>query len=174
MPRKTRCRPSPPLSSWDCRWSWTSIRRLTEISPGTEKTIAAIAEKYNLAGQLITLRQTTDSSRRFKEANPDIRISSRVPGWSYDKEQFDKLLNDPLTDCLWTVDFVPSAKDIDRAHRLGKQVLLSLNDDCPTNIGGDRPDTNTQWDEARLNEMDGILTDYPLECVWRWRTARCQ
>ena len=141
------------------------------LSPGIEKKIAATAEKYDLAGQVTALRQTPDSSRRFKEANRNIRMSSRVPGWSYDKEQFDKLLNDPLTDCLWTVDFVPSAKEIERAHGMVKQVFLALNNDLPEHVGGDRPDTNTEWDEARLNGMDGILTDYPLECLWRWRTA---
>lgn len=155
----------------------TSINILLDvktISPGIEQKIVATAEKYNVSSQIIVLRQTTDSSRRFKEANTDIKISSRVPGWSYDKEQFDKLLNDPLTDCLWTVDFVPSSNEIDRAHRLGKQVLLALNKDLPENVGIDRPDTEAEWDKALLNKMDGIMTDYPLECLSRWRMTRCQ
>ena len=140
-------------------------------SPGIERAIAALAEEHEVADQLTVLRQTPESSRRFKEANEDIRMGSRVPGWSYDKEQFDRLLNDPLTDLLWTVDFVPSAKEIERAHGMSRQVFLSLNNDLPENIEGDRPDTNSQWDEAQLNGMDGIMTDYPLECLRRWRTA---
>ena len=81
------------------------------------------------------------------------------------------MLSDPLVDCLWTVDFVPSATEIERAHGLGKQVFLSLNNDMPEDIGDDHPDNNAEWNEAQLNKMDGILTDYPLECLWRCRRA---
>ena len=140
-------------------------------SPRIENNIVRVVDQHELFGQVFILRHTEDSLRRFKEANVKIRTSARVPGWSYDKEQFDKMLSDPLVDCLWTVDFVPSATEIERAHGLGKQVFLALNDDLPENIGDDRPDTNAEWDEAQLNKMDGILTDYPLECLWRWRRA---
>ena len=142
------------------------------ISPGIEKNIVAIVERYNLFDQLFAFGQEPDSSGRFKEANMMMRTGARVPGWSYDKVQFDKLLNDPLADCLWTVDFVPSAQETGRAHTLGKQVLLSLNSDMPMDIDDDRPDNGVEWDEARLNKLYGILTDFPLECLRRWRMAR--
>jgi glycerophosphoryl diester phosphodiesterase len=141
------------------------------ISPRIEKNIAVVVEKYNLFGQVFAFGQPTDSSRRFKEANMKMLTGARVPGWSYDKEQFDKLLSDPLADCMWTVDFVPSATEIERAHGLGKQVFLALNKDLPENIGDDLPDNDTQWDEAQVNKVDGICTDYPLECLWHWRMA---
>ena len=141
------------------------------ISPRIEKNISAVVGKCNLFDRLFAFGQEADSSRRFKEANTKMRTGARVPGWSYDKEQFDKLLSDPLADCLWTVDFVPSAKEVERAHTLGKQVFLSLNSDTPEHIDDTRPDTSAQWDEAQLNNMDGILTDYPLECLWRLRMA---
>ena len=140
-------------------------------SPRIENNVVGVVDRHELFGQVVTLRHTEDSLRRFKEANVKIRTSARVPGWSYDKEQFDKMLSDPLVDCLWTVDFVPSATEIERAHELGKQVFLSLNNDMPEDIGDDHPDNNAEWNEAQLNKMDGILTDYPLECLWRCRRA---
>ena len=144
---------------------------LKTISRRIEENIAAVVEKYNLFGQAFAFGQPADSSRRFKEANMKMRTGARVPGWSYDEEQFDKLLDDPLADCLGTVDFVPSARETERAHRLGKQVFLALNADLPEEIGDHRPNTNAMWDEAQLNQMDGIYTDFPLECLWRWRRA---
>ena len=142
------------------------------ISPGIEKNIVAMVEKYNLLGQVFAFGQASDSSRRFKEANKKMRTGARVPGWSYDKEEFDKLLSDSLADCLWTWDFVPGAKETERAHGLGKQIVLALRRDLPESFGDDRPDTNVEWDEAQLNRIDGICTDFPLECLWRWRIAR--
>ena len=140
--------------------------------PGIEQNIAAMVEKYDLADQVIALTKSSDSRRRMRDANKELRTSARVPGWSYDEEQFDKLLNDPLADCLWTVDFIPSAKETGRAHELGKQVWLCLNSDIPANIDEDRPDTSVEWAEAQANNMDGICTDRPLECLWQWRMAR--
>ena len=144
---------------------------LKVISPGIEKRIAADVERYGLFDQLLAFGQPSDSSRRLKDANPKMRICARVPGWSYDKEQYDMLLADPLVDCLGPVDFVPSAKEIERTHRVGKQVLLALNVDIPEEIGDHLPDTDAFWDEARRNGVDGIFTDYPLEHLWRWRMA---
>ena len=141
-------------------------------SPGIEKNIVALVERYDLFGQIFVFNQPVDSSRCFKEANPKIRVGARVPGWSYDEDQFTKLLNDPLADYLWTVDFVPSARETGRAHRLGKQVGLCLNSDLPENINDDCPDTSAEWAEAQANGIDGILTDRSLECLWQWRMAR--
>ena len=140
--------------------------------PGIEKNIAATVEKYNLVDQVIALNKSSDSRLLTREANNEMKTSARVPGWSYDKEQFDILLSDPTADCLWTVDFIPSATEVERAHRAGKQVWLCLNSDIPENIDDDRPDTSGEWAEAQANGMDGICTDRPLECLWQWRMAR--
>ena len=66
---------------------------------------------------------------------------------------------DPLGDCLW-VGFVPSRAEMATARRLKKPVWLSLN------IGDKRPDI---WNQARASQMDGICTDWPLECRSLWR-----
>ena len=149
----------------------TIALNMKDIAPSIEKNIAAVVETHDMFGQVSAFGQPADSSSRLKEANMKMRIGARVPGWSYDKEQFDALLNDPLVDCLGTVDFVPSATETERAHGLGKQVLLALNSDLPENVDDTRPDNGAMWDEALSNKMDGILTDYSLECLWRWRTA---
>jgi len=127
------------------------------ISPGIEANIARLVAKHNLHKQLFAFGHPAESSRRFKQADPKLRTTVVK---IYDSRQFAMALRDPLADCLW-VGFVPSPAEMDQAHRLDKQVWLSLK------IGEKRTDI---WDQARASRMDGICTDWPLECLSHWRT----
>ena len=71
----------------------------------------------------------SNSSRRLKKANPKLRTTFVK---IYNSEQLAQALENPLADCLW-VGFVPSVQEMDRAHRLGKKVWLSLYNgaNCP-------------------------------------------
>ena len=127
------------------------------ISPGIEKRIVRLVEKYELFDQLFAFGQSSDSSRRFKEANPKLRTTVYLN--DSESDQFTAALRDPLADCLW-VRFIPSTEAMEQARELGKQVWLALH------IGAKRPDI---WDEARANKIDGICTDWPLVCSQHWR-----
>ena len=127
------------------------------ISPGIEQNIVQLVEKYELFDQLFAFGQSSDSSRRFKQANPKLRTTVYLN--DSEADQFTTALNDPLADCLW-VRFIPSAREMEQARQLGKQVWLALH------IGENRPDI---WDEARANKIDGICTDWPLVCSRHWR-----
>ena len=126
------------------------------ISPGIEKNIVSLVEKYELFDQLFAFGQSSDSSRRFKQANPKLRTTVYLNDSEVD--HFTTTLRDPLADCLW-VRFIPNVKSMDQARKLGKQVWLALH------IGENRPDT---WDKARTRKVDGICTDWPLECSIHW------
>ena len=129
------------------------------ISPGIEERIVQFVEKYELFDQLCAFGQPSDSSRRFKQANP--RLQTTVYLNNSEAEQFGAALQDPLADCLW-LHFIPSAEAMEQAHKLGKPVWLALN------IGEIQPDV---WDKARALKMDAICTDWPLECSQHWRLA---
>ena len=129
------------------------------ISPGIEAKIVRVVEKYDLFDQLFAFGQPAESSRRFKAANRKLRTTIVK---IYDSKQFATALKDPLADCLW-VGYVPGREEMEQAHRLKKQVWLSLH------IGNRRPDI---WDRARASGMDGICTDWPLECRLHWRTTK--
>ncbi len=129
------------------------------ISPGIEAKIVKLVKKHDLFDQLFAFGQPTDSSRRFKAANRKLRTTIVK---IYDSAQFATALKDPLADCLW-VGYVPSREEMDQAHELKKQVWLSLK------IGERRPDI---WDQARASGMDGICTDWPLECRLHWRAGK--
>ena len=100
----------------------------------------------------------SDSTRRFKEANLKLRTTTQH---IRNTEQFDADLQDPLANDLWVV-FVPDAKAVEQARQLGKRVWISLH------IAENQPDT---WDKARVSKVDGICTDWPLECCLHWRFA---
>ena len=127
------------------------------ISPGIEQNIVRLVEKYDLFDQLFAFGQSSDSSRRFKQANSKLRTTVYLN--DSEADQFTAALSDPLADCLW-VRFIPSAREMEQARKLGKQVWLALH------IGENRPDI---WDEARASKMDGICTDWPLVCSRHWR-----
>jgi len=137
----------------------TTALNMKVISPGIESKIVRVVEKYDLFDQLFAFGQPADSSRRFKDANPKLRTTIVK---IYDSKHFAAALKDPLADCLW-VGFIPSRKEMDHAHQLKKQVWLSLK------IGDRRPDI---WDRSRASGMDGICTDWPLECRLHWRTTK--
>jgi len=126
------------------------------ISPGIEANIVELVAKYDLFEQLFAFGQPEGSSRRFKQANPKLRTTEVK---IYDSEHFSRALTNPLADCLW-VGFIPSRYEMDQARGLGKQVWLSLH------IGDKSLDI---WDKARASRMDGICTDWPLECRLHWR-----
>ena len=129
------------------------------ISPGIEKNIVRLVEKYELFDQLFAFGQSSDSGHRFKQANPKLRTTVYLNDSEVD--QFTAALNDPLADCLW-VRFIPNVEAMEQARKLGKQVWLALH------IGENRPDI---WDEARANKIDGICTDWPLVCSRHWRLS---
>ena len=126
------------------------------ISPGIERRIVNLVEKYKLFDQVFAFGQPDESSRRFKQASPRLRTTIVK---IYNAEQFNQALQSPLADCLW-VGFIPSPELMKRAHKLDKQVWLSLK------IGENAPKV---WDQAQASGMDGICTDWPLECRMHWR-----
>ena len=127
------------------------------ISPGIEKNIVQLVEKYELFDQLCAFGQSRDSSHRFKQANSKLQTTVYLN--NSEADQFGRALHDPLADCLW-VHFIPNAEAMKQAHKLGKQVWLGLH------ISENRPDI---WDKARAIKMDAICTDWPLECCQHWR-----
>ena len=128
------------------------------ISPGIEQNIVQLVEKYDLFDHLFAFGQPIDSTRRFKEANPNLRTTTQH---IRNTEQFDADLQDPLANDLWVV-FVPDTQAVEQARQLGKRVWISQH------ISENRPDT---WDKARASKVDGICTDWPLECCLHWRFA---
>ena len=117
-----------------------------------------LVARYDLLDQIFVFGQPRESSQRFKQISPNIRTTAWIVRSS---DEFAGALQEPLADCIW-VAFVATRDQMRRAHAQGKEVWLGMN------IGANRPDT---WDEARASQMDGICTDWPLDCRLHWRKA---
>ena len=126
--------------------------------PGIERRVVDLVARYDLLDQVFVFGQPRESSQRFKEISPKIRTTAWIVRSS---DEFAGALKEPLADCIW-VTFVPTRDQMRRAHAQGKEVWLGLH------IGDNRPDI---WDEARASQMDGICTDWPLECRLHWHKA---
>ena len=137
---------------------WIAIN-MKVISAGIEEKIVRLVEKHDLLKQVFAFGQPPESSRRFKLANPQLKTTVVK---IYDSDHLNRTLTNPLADCLW-VGFIPSRQQVDRVHRLGKHIWLSLQ------ISQKRPDI---WDQARASQLDGICTDWPLECRLHWQSQK--
>ena len=59
----------------------------------------------------------------------------------------------------------PTADEVSRLRRRGKQALFNY-------AGvGERRRNKEAWKQAANAGVDGLLTDYPLECQAVWREA---
>ena len=77
-------------------------------------------------------------------------------------DDLDAALKDEHADWAY-VRFVPTAEQVERAHRAGKKVFL-----VGKAVAGREPEN---WNRAKAAGVDAMLTDHPLECRQLWRKA---
>ena len=97
-------------------------------------------------------------SRRLKKLNPSFRIGKNV----YNLENYNVLLEEGLVDCFLLAS-TPTEGDVSYLHQHGKQVLF--------NYAGPERRKKEAWKRAAEAGVDGLLTDYPLDCRAFWREA---
>ena len=130
-------------------------------TPEIEEQVVQLVRRYELFDQLFAFGMSAESGRRLKQTDRRIKVASYV----VKTEDFDKAMSASWADDIW-VTFAPASEQVERAHAAGKRIwmwdrLL-------------RPDTGL-WklcDTARAIGVDGICTDYPLECRRRWMDDR--
>ena len=125
-----------------------------------ESKLVALVEKYDLLDQAFAFDQSDEVSRRLKEINPAFRIGQNV-----NRADIGARLSEGILDCFLLTS-VPEANEVDHLHSHKKQVLFNY-----AGVGKSRRDPDV-WHRAALAGVDGMLTDYPLECRSVWRVAR--
>lgn len=125
-----------------------------------EAELVALVEKYKLLSESFAFDQSDEMSRRFKKLNPAFRIGQNV-----NRQSIDARLEERLLDCF-LLTATPTAEEVSRLRRHGKQVLFNY-----AGSGEARRNRET-WRRAAAAGIDGLLTDYPLECRVVWREAR--
>jgi len=125
-----------------------------------ESKLVALVEKYKLLNESFAFDQSDKISRRLKKLNPSFRIGKNV----YNRKNYNVLLKEGLVDCF-LLAATPTESDVSYLHKHGKQVLF--------NYAGPGPERRKKeaWKRASEAGVDGLLTDYPLDCQAFWREA---
>ncbi len=130
---------------------------IKDVSRDGEAQLVALVAKYELLDESFAFDQNDDVSRRLKELNPAFQIGQNVP-----RKEIDARLHEGLLDCF-LLTAVPVPGEVERLHKRGKKVLFNY-----AGAGKSRRRAES-WRLASAAGIDGMLTDYPLDCrdVWR-------
>lgn len=131
-----------------------------DVTRDGEAELVALVEKYQLLSDSFAFDQNDEMSRRLKQLNPDFRIGQNV-----NRQSIDARIEEGLLDCF-LLTATPTKEEVSLLQRSGKQVLYNY-----AGSGEARRNRET-WRRAAAVGIDGLLTDYPLECRIVWRDAK--
>ena len=131
-----------------------------DVTRDGEAELVALVEKYQLLSDSFAFDQNDEMSRRLKQLNPDFRIGQNVS-----RQSIAVRIEEGLLDCF-LLTATPTKEEVSLLHRSGKQVLYNY-----AGSGEVRRNRET-WRRAAAAGIDGLLTDYPLECRIVWRDAK--
>jgi len=128
-----------------------------QLNPSGEKKLIDLLDKYDLFEDCFAFDQSAEMSRRLKQLDPRMRIGQNV-----NRKSIDARLKENLLD-VFLLTFAPQKAEVDNLRKQGKQILF--------NFGGSGKARRNPavWNQIRAAGIDGMLTDYPLECRLVWR-----
>ncbi len=130
---------------------------LKQITREGERQFVSLVAKHGLLAESFAFDQDDACSRRLKQCNRALRIGQNVARQDLDA----RLAADDLDVFLLT--FVPTAEEIARLHAKKKTAIFNFSGSGPARRN---PAT---WDRIKQAGLDGLLTDFPLECRLHWR-----
>jgi glycerophosphoryl diester phosphodiesterase len=133
---------------------------IKQLNSQGEKKLVRLLEKYDLFEDCFAFDQSAEMSKRLKKLNPQFRIGQNVS-----RKVVDDRLDEDFLD-VFLVTFIPTKAEVDKIREQGKQIVYNFGG---TLKGRRNPST---WNKARAAGIDGMLTDYPLECRRVWRNMK--
>jgi glycerophosphoryl diester phosphodiesterase len=130
-----------------------------QITPAGERQLVALVAKHGLLGQSFAFDQDDACSRRLKSHNPAFRIGQNVGR----QDLARRLAQNDLDVFLLTA--LPTPEEIALLHKQQKTAVFNFSGPGPARRN---PDT---WERIKQVGVDGLLTDFPLECRRHWRGA---
>jgi len=135
---------------------------IKQLNPNGEQKLVDLIEKYDLFADCFAFDQSAEMSKRLKQLNSRFRIGQNVNRQSLDQQLKANELD------VFLLTFPPEKKEVDRLKQAGKQVLFNY-----AGPGAARRNPAV-WNQIRAAGVEGMLTDYPLECRQVWRHAAQQ
>lgn len=130
---------------------------IKQLNPEGERKLIQLLEKYDLFEDCFGFDQSAAMSQRLKKLNPRFRVGQNV-----NRNSLNARLEEGLLD-VFLLTFVAEKSEVDRLKQKGKQVLFNFGG------AGEARRNPTVWKQIRAAGVDGMLTDYPLECRQVWR-----
>ena len=130
-----------------------------QLNRDGEAKLVALVERYQLLEESFAFDQNSEMSHRLKLLNPKFRIGQNV-----NRKSIQTRLEEDFLD-VFLLTGTPTAEEVTLLHDQGKQALFNFG-------GNDEGRRNASvWKQVQAAGIDGILTDYPLECRTAWRDA---
>lgn len=127
-----------------------------------ETDVVKLAKQHGVLGQLICIgRAITEPTvrRQLRAADPKTPVAVLAPS----ADDLPKALADSDADWIY-VRFIPTDEQVKKIHQAGKRVFLS----GPLVQGKEAEN----WQKGKGAGVDGMLTDFPLECRESWRPEK--
>jgi glycerophosphoryl diester phosphodiesterase len=131
---------------------------IKHVTPAEEAKLVSLVEKHDLLNESFAFDQNAELSRRLKKLNPNFRIGQNV-----NRQSLDARLTQDFLD-VFLLTFAPTGEEVNQLHKRRKQVLFNY-------AGESRRNADT-WKRVQAAGIDGMLTDYPLDCRTVWRTKQ--
>ena len=131
------------------------------INEDGERELVRLLATFELFAESFAFDQSDECSQRLKALDPRIRIGGR----NVKREELDARLAQNATD-VFLLAFVPTEAEASLLRKRGKQIFFNY-----AGSGEHRRDEKT-WLRVRESGIDGMLTDYPLDCAKLWQRAR--
>jgi glycerophosphoryl diester phosphodiesterase len=122
-----------------------------------ERELVRLLEKFKLFKESFAFDQSAECSERLKALDPRIRIGRNVR-----REEIDSRLAEGATD-VYLLTSVPNEADVSLLRKHRKAILFNY-----AGTGEHRREKKN-WLRVRELGIDGMLTDYALECAKLWQ-----
>lgn len=132
---------------------------IKQLNSAGEEKLVDLIEKYDLFEDCFAFDQNAEMSKRLKKLSPRFRIGQNV-----NRKSLDQRLQDNELDAF-LLTFPATKEEVVRIKKQGKQVLFNYGG------SGDGRRNPAVWKQIRAAGVEGMLTDYPLECRQVWRRA---
>ncbi len=125
-----------------------------------ERELVRLLGEYALFDESFAFDQSVECSQRLKALDSRIQIGRNVR-----REELNVQLAEDAID-VFLLTFVPNEAEVSLLRKRGKKILFNY-----AGTGAHRRDENT-WLRVREVGIDGMLTDYPLDCAKLWQRDR--
>lgn len=125
-----------------------------------EKRLLQLLDEFELFEESFAFDQSEECSQRLKQLDPRIRIGRNVK-----RDELQMQLDEGFIDAF-LLTFVPTSEEVALLRDHDKQILFNYAGE------GEHRRNETNWLRAREVGIDGMLTDYPLDCAELWRNQQ--